>query len=227
MTAVLDRHAPAAWSTMPGWGIVVDLTPPEVVKARSLRLIRRFIAVGLLIVLVCCALGYLYALNQSSSASDEANAASEQTTQLQIETNKYGGVNKIESDVAGIRSQVASVMGTDVDYSALLDKIRSAAPSTMSIQSLMVTVSPATITDSSSLDVSGVPHIGSVTVNGVARQLTDLPAYVDRLSSVRGIVNVLPTTNEVSSNKVQFAVSFDINDTLYSHRYDATTNGGK
>ncbi len=226
MTAVLDRRAVAAWWTMPGWGIVVDLTPPELVTARSLRLVRRFIALGLLVVVVLCALAYLYALKQSSSASDEANAASEQTTQLQIETNKYGGVSKIESDVSAIRAQVASVMGTDVDFSALLDKVRSAAPASISIQNLTVTVSPAGVTDTSSLDVSGVPHIGSITVNGVAKRLTDLPAYVDHLSAVPGIVNVLPTTDEVSSNKVQFAVTFDLNDTLYSHRYDAT-NGGK
>ena len=70
-----------------------------------------------------------------------------------------------------------------------------------------------------------MPHIGSITVNGVAKRLTDLPAYVDRLSAVKGIVNILPTTNEVSSNKVQFAVTFDLNDALYSHRYDATTGG--
>ena len=141
MTAVLDRRAVAAWSTMPGWGIVIDLTPPELVKARSLRLVRRFIALGLLVVLVLCALAYLYALKQSSAASDEASVASEQTTQLQIETNKYGGVSNIEADVAAIRAQVASVMGTDVDYSALLDKIRSAAPTSISIQNMTVTVS--------------------------------------------------------------------------------------
>ena len=225
MTAVLDRRAVSAWSTMPGWGVVADLTPPELVKARGLRVVRRFIALGLLVVLALCALGYLYALQQSSSASDEAIAASEQTTQLQIESNKYGGVSKIESDVAAIRGQVASVMGTDVDYSALLDKVRSAAPTSMSIQNVTVTVSATGVTDPASLDVSGVPHIGSITVNGVARRLTDLPAYVDRLSAITGIVNVLPTTNEVSADKVQFAVTFDLNDALYSHRYDATSGG--
>jgi hypothetical protein len=225
MTAVLDRRAVSAWSTMPGWGIVADLTPPELVKARALRVVRRFIALGLLVVLALCALAYLYALQQSSSASDEASAASEQTTLLQIESNKYGGVSKIETDVAAIRSQVASVMGTDVDYSGLLDKIRSAAPTSMSIQNMTVTVSATGVSDTASLDVSGVPHIGSITVNGVAKRLTDLPAYVDRLSAIRGIVNVIPTTNEVATNDVQFAVTFEINDALYSHRYDVTTGG--
>ena len=49
MTTLLDPPAaqPAPWSVMPGWGVVVDLTPPELIDLRRLRGLRRAIAIGL------------------------------------------------------------------------------------------------------------------------------------------------------------------------------------
>ena len=39
MTTLLKRSDP--WTVQPGWGIHVDLTPPELLTARQLRTVRR------------------------------------------------------------------------------------------------------------------------------------------------------------------------------------------
>ena len=52
------------WNTMPGWGIVADLTPPELIATRRLRLLRKLLAAGLsvlLVLLVAATLALAYA----------------------------------------------------------------------------------------------------------------------------------------------------------------------
>ena len=40
------------WSAMPGWGIAADLTPPEIINARQLKLLRKLLGGGLVALLV-------------------------------------------------------------------------------------------------------------------------------------------------------------------------------
>jgi hypothetical protein len=229
MTAVLERtETHAVWAAMPGWGIVADLTPPEVVARRQLRVLRRMIAWALVAVVVLCVAGYVYAFMQNSKAEDDADAARSYTTQLQVAAGKFSGVTRIEAAVDSIRAQVASVMLDDVDVPALLSRVRSALPGTMSISNLSVTLTPANAASNlgtGSLDASGRPVIGTVTVTGSGRTLDDLPEYIDRLVRIRGVVNVVPGSNQVSAGTAQFTLNFALNDELYSHRYDVTATG--
>ncbi len=230
MTAVLERKQDSAvWAAMPGWGIVADLTPPEIVAKRQLRVLRRLIAGALVIVVVVWVAAYVYAFLQNSSAADEADAARAETTNLQIAAGKYSGVTRIEATVDSIRAQVASVMLDDVDVPDLLTKVRQALPGTMSIQNMSMTLTPATAAgevSTGTLDASGHPVIGTVTVTGSGRSLDDLPAYIDRLVRIRGVANVVPGSNQVTGGTAQFTLNFALTDQLYSHRYDVTATGG-
>ena len=71
------------------------------------------------------------------------------------------------------------------------------------------------------LDTSGHPTIGTVTIGGSGRSLDDLPSFVDRLSGVRGFVDVLPTSNQADKTKSEFSVSLSLTDLLLTHAYDA------
>ena len=77
------------------------------------------------------------------------------------------------------------------------------------------------------LDTSGHQLIGTITVAGSGRTLDDLPAYVDRLSSVTGVVNLVPTSNQASKGGAEFSLYFAMTDELYSHHYDVSTVGSK
>ena len=46
MTAAIATSGQQLWSTMPGWGIVADLTPPELIASRRLRLLRKLLIAG-------------------------------------------------------------------------------------------------------------------------------------------------------------------------------------
>jgi hypothetical protein len=232
MTATMDAPAPAApsWGSMPGWTIVGDLTPPELINARRLHTLRRLIVVALGVVVVLCVLGYGYSLVQHSRATDDLAEASTQTTQLQLETNKYSGITRIETTVAGIKGQLATAMANDVDTAALVAKLRQALPGSMSIDNLTITItgvstSSSSTSGTSSLDVSGHPIIGSVTINGSGQQLSDVSTYVDNLGKIKGLTNIVPTSNAVQDHVSQYTVMLALTDVLYSHHF--AVKGGK
>jgi hypothetical protein len=233
MTAILEKpQGTPQWGAMPGWGIVGDLTPPELIAARRLHTLRRLIAFGLGLVLVLCIVGYGYALVQHSRAQDDLDNASAQTTALDSTSHKYSGITQIEGLVAGVKGQIASAMQYDVDTAALVARLREALPGTMSIQNLTLAITNPTSTSgtsssSTNLDASGRQIIGTVTITGAGRQLTDVAAYVDKLASIRGVDNVVPTSNAVAKGVTQYSITLSLTDALYSHHFDATAKGGK
>jgi hypothetical protein len=232
MTALMERPAGMPqWGSMPGWGIVGDLTPPELIAARKLHTLRRLIVGGLGLVVVLCAVAYAYAMIQHSHANDDLDAASAQTTQLQVEGNKYSGITRIETTIDAVKGQVASVMVGDVDTAALVTKLREALPGTMSIQNMTIAVNSAPggtpTTPSTSLDVSGHALIGNVTITGSSQRLSDVSAYVDDLGRIPGVTNIVPTSNQVGNTSSQFNISLAVTDVLLSHTFDATAKGGK
>ncbi len=230
MTAVIDRSELLSHGdSMPGWNIVADLTPPELINARRIGALRRRIVTALIFVVALCGAGYVYAMRQSSAAAVGADAASAQTADLTRAGAKYAGITRIESTVAGIRAQVAGVMKDDVDVAHQIAAIRAALPPSMSIQNLTLTITAdaaATTGAPVGLDASGHAEIGTVTITGSGRRLDDLPAFVDRLVATPGVVNVLPSSNQVSSGSAQFNLTFSLTDKLFTHRYDVTSIGG-
>jgi hypothetical protein len=119
----------------------------------------------------------------------------------------------------------------DVDLPTLLGKVRAALPASMAINAMTVTLTPAGTgaagATAPTLDTSGHLVIGTVVVGGSSRTLDDLPTYVDRLAKVKGIANLVPTSNGSDTEGVKFSLAFAITDRLYSHRYDAATTGSK
>jgi hypothetical protein len=234
MTAVLNPTQ-KAWHSMPGWGIVADLTPSELVTSRQLRQLRKVIGAFLIAVVVLCAAGYAYAWTKNNSAQDALDKANAQSTQLTAEQARYAGVTRIETTVAGIQAKVASLMKTDVDVAQTIAKIRTALPGTMAITQLSITFTSAATAGpagAAATAVDGHLVIGKVTMSGAGRTLDDLSAYVDALGAVPGVANLLPSSNTATKGGTQFSLSFDLTDQLYTHRYDpskstAPTTGSK
>jgi type IV pilus assembly protein PilN len=221
------------WSSMPGWGIVADLTPPELIAERHLRVLRKYIVVGLALVVVLCGSGYALAVQKHSTAADARNAITARTEQLQqqLENKSFSNVVRIQGTLAQVQVQVAALLKNDVDLPALLGKVRAALPASMAINTMSVTLTPAGTAAAGgaapTLDTSGHLVIGTVVVGGSSKTLDDLPTYVDRLAKVKGISNLVPTSNGSDTDGVKFSLAFAITDRLYSHRYDVATTGSK
>jgi hypothetical protein len=225
MTTMQPREL---WSTMPGWGIVANLIPPELLQARRARALRKLMTAVLCLLLVLAGAGTSYAMYRSHEAAQSLAAEQSRTSQLVVEQNRYGDVTRIQGDVAQVRTQLATLMGMDVDAARLIVNVVGQLPAGASVTQLALTIAEPTPTAANNngaavLDTSGQPHIGTVTISGEAHTVSDVALFVVRLAGVKGVVSPYPTTNTVNDAGTQFTVQFSINNSLLSHRYDASS----
>jgi hypothetical protein len=141
-------------------------------------------------------------------------------------------VVRIQADTEQVRSQLATLLGKDVDVSALMDKIATARPAGTAISTLTVTVSAATAQGGAttnvggSLDTSGKPHIGTVMLSGTAKRTVDVATYVDNLGGLAGLVDVVPTSNSDSDGKgITFNIQLSMTADLLSHAFAVAPGG--
>lgn len=238
-TTVTDQ--PDAWTTHPGFGIFADLTPPELLNGRRLRGIRRALLGALAASVALVVLGAGLAMWRQADAGHQLTQEQARTAQLHAEQSKFTTVTQIQQDTAGVDTQLAQLMASDTDFTALLTSIRAAQPKTVAVTAEQVTVAatggaaaagtgtgsgPAT----GSLDTSKAPQIGKITLSGTVASLDDFAVYVAYLQKVPGIVDVLPSTVAEGSGggtaktgpvSYQFAVTMSVTDARLTHRYPA------
>lgn len=226
MTSTINP--PQLWRAVPGWSIAADLTPPELINGRQLKLLRRLLAIVLVALVLICVGGYVLAARKHSTASDGLAQAQLNTVTLQRQAAKYAGVTSIQGTVTQVQTQIAQVMGNDVDLVKLMGLLRSNLPATMTIDQESVTINVAgAVTPTGGLDTSGLARIGTVTLSGTGRTLDDLPAYVDRLKVLAGVVDVMPNSNSVVASVARYGLTLGLTSTLLSHRFDVIPAGTK
>jgi hypothetical protein len=233
MTTMQPREL---WSTMPGWGIVANLIPPEVLQARRVRAVRKLVAYALCVLVLLGGVGYGLAWYRSRQAADALAAEQSRTSQLLAQQKRYADVTLLQSSVAGVRTELSQLLATDVDMPVLMAAIITQLPARATISQLAVTMSPpegakaaaSQATGSGTLDTSGRPHIGLISITGQAARVSDVSTLVDRLSALPGFIDPYPTSNTTNDKGTLFTVQFSIDDRLFSHRYDVSSkNGGK
>ncbi|MDQ1743181.1 MAG: hypothetical protein QOE23_1520 [Pseudonocardiales bacterium] len=231
MTTMQPREL---WSTMPGWGIVANLIPPEVLQARRVRAIRKLVAYALCALVLLAGLGYGYAFYRSQQAADTLAAEQSRTAQLLAQQKRYADVTLLQSSVAGVRTELSGLLASDVDVSAVVTSIVRQLPPGASVSQLAVTMAPTggkqasanVASGTGALDTSGRPHIGLVTVTGQASRVPDVSMLVDRLHALPGFIDPYPTSNTTNDKGTLFTIQFSIDDRLLSHRYDMSKTGG-
>lgn len=227
-TAVIVEERPTLWNSMPGWGIAADLIPPELINARQLKVIRKLLAIGLVVLLAVCAGGYYLAVRENTSASSDLSSVQDETMQLQKASQLYSGVIAIQGSITQVKAQVAKLMVGDVDLVALIGSLQTNLPATMTIDQLAITISTAGVASAagvaagSGLDTSGLPRIGTLTIGGTGQALTDLSDYVDNLDAVDGLVDVVPVSNSASDAGAgtTYSLTIGLTNALLSHRFD-------
>ncbi|HEX8303928.1 MAG TPA: hypothetical protein VF612_03550 [Jatrophihabitans sp.] len=233
MTTMQPREL---WSTMPGWGIVANLIPPEVLHARRVRAVRKLVAYALCVLVLMAGVGYGLAWYRSQQAADALAAEQSRTSQLLAQQKRYADVTLLQGSVAGVRTELSQLLATDVDMPVLMAAIITRLPARASISQLAVTMSApegakataGQATGSGTLDTSGRPHIGLISITGQAARVSDVSTLVDRLSALPGFIDPYPTSNTTNEKGTLFTVQFSIDDRLFSHRYDVSSKtGGK
>jgi hypothetical protein len=214
------------WNVRPGWGIAVNLTPPQLVSQRRVRTVRKLVAIGLGLVVLGCGAGYYTAARDKSNAENAYASVQAQGSQLKADLDKYTDTTKLQSAVAGVRGQISSVMSGDVATDALIAEIRAALPGDMTIQQAAVTVSQAGVaavpdtTGATGLSDPRYPRIGDIALTGTGQTLSDVSEFVTKLQTLRGLVDVVPTSNAAGKTGVQWSITLGFTDQLRTHAFD-------
>lgn len=218
MSITLERQT--AWETRPGWGIAVDLTPGEVVNARRVGVLKKLIVAGLVLVLCLCGAATYMTLDDEWAAQDAYNAEQARTADLQREVRQYSDVTLMENTVTQIRSQIATLMAEDVNYVNLMAKVRARAPEGVTITSLSILQARNEAVAPDTAPTTGRAIIGTATIAGRSTSIRDLSPFVKSLSMLRGVEEVVPTSNTRTELGVEYTLSMNITDELYTHRFD-------
>lgn len=228
MTTFQTRVGP--WTVRPGWGIAVDLTPPQLAKERRVRSVRKLVAAGLGLVVAGCAAAYVLATREHAAAQDALAQVQVQTTQVQADLGNYDSTVEIQSTVAGVRQQISAAMSGDVATDELLARIRAALPGDMTVEQASVTVSLASVaatTPATGLEDSSHPRIGDITLSGTGHTLSDLSEFVAHLQEQPGFVDIVPTSNTAGQGSVEYNLTLGFTDQLRTHLFDVTQAGTK
>jgi Tfp pilus assembly protein PilN len=240
VTALLPRRpvVEETWGTMPGWGVVADLTPPELLAARRLKGLKKLIAAALVVVLLLCVGEYLLARQSHGAAQADYEAAVSRTNELTAAaaSDKLSAVTRVKTLTASIRTQLGQAAASQVDVAALLNRVGAATPGGVDITSINVSITGATSADTSTiptLDTSGQTPVGTVTLAGSASDMTSVATFVTKLGSVKGIVDVIPTGNSKGgsgSSGAQWTMTAQLTGALLTRRPAASvstaTTGG-
>ena len=224
-----DDSGDVAWTRprVPGWDLWFDLTPPELVNARRVRVLRRWIGVGL-VGIVLVVLGGWFLTTMSAGRANSALADEQaRTTGLQASQRSYAAVVGVTGATTQVRQQLAGLLAEDVDTSGVLGALRAALPGTVSLQQVQLTVDANTGAAAggadTSLDTSGRPHIGTVTLTGKAGTVDGVAAYVAALGRVPGLTDVVPTSSASSDTGYTFTVTAAVTDRVLTHRFEVRT----
>ena len=223
------------WHTMPGWGIVANLIPPEIVAARRVATVRKLIVVALVGVLLLAGAGFGYGYWQKHRASNQLAAEQARTTSLLAQQQRYSGIVRINNEITQIQGQLQTLLGADVDVPTLMVRLLAVRPAGTTLSQVTVTLDAGSTTQSNQaaggsgagvLDASGQTHIGTIALTGQTTGLPAVAAYVTGLAGLPGIVAVYPTSQQNTGKGVQFTIQLTLTDELLSHRYAAPAAGG-
>lgn len=225
MSITLDRPT-STWETRPGWGIAVDLTPGEVVQARHVRVHKRLIGLALVVLLALVVGVVLVVQDAKSTAQGSHDDAELRTTQLTAETQQYNVLTTMQRIIDQTTAQTATLMAQDLDFVNLMARIRAALPPELELGTATVVMSPPVQAPVAAEGTTPVPVptgpqiIGSVTLAGTGGKIRQVTPFVSVLNHLRGVVDVIPTSIGKTDDGIQFTLTLNITDELYTHRYD-------
>lgn len=217
---------------MPGWGIVANLTPSELIASRKLKTIRKALLAGLALLMVIGIGLYTLAVLAHRSAASALDGEQARTSQLLAQQHKYQRGVQVQHSITQVQTQLGGLLTYDVDQAALVARIRAKLPAQMTISALTITIDAGPGTTAApigagSLDASGSTHIGTVALTGNEQHISDVAAYVNALSTLPGVVAPYPGSSTVTDTAVQWSAQLTLTAGLLTHRYDTAKKGSK
>lgn len=207
--------------------VAVNLLPTEVLAARANQSARRA-TVGLLVAALVGTGGWYYLASQDTAAArtDLQQAQDESRTALHGQRG-FAPLVDTKARIDQVRLQVRQVTTGDVDWSRLYPAIRKAAPAGVVLSGLSgnaaVTSQTSGSTPQTPSGSGAIPAVptGSLTITGHAPNKPSISDFLQRLTTVRGLVDPLVTSvaADAQTKKLTFSIQVSTTSKALNTRY--------
>jgi Tfp pilus assembly protein PilN len=178
----------------------VNLLPPEVRAARGVKVVRRLLLLGLVLVAVVLVGGYVLSLLELGAAQEELAAAEADTLRLQEDQRKYAEVPQVLLALDTAKSARMLGMSTEVEWKPYLDAITAVLPPDVSIDTVSMTMSTPMLAPSLPATPLQSQSLGQISFTGRTTTLPDTAAWVDALNSIPGLGDAWVSAATLSSD---------------------------
>ncbi len=201
----------------------VDLLPPSVRRRRALQALRGRLGVGLVLVVLVIALGYVAAIMSSANASAQVDAAEDERVEIQAKAATYSDAAQVRSSIESVQSAVRTVMGSEVLWADQVRAVEAVLPADTVLTSFSVASADPTDEADTPFTLAGL--VGGATFTVSTPTLPDVAALLDALETVPGVAGATFSSTSASSDD-GYSTSGEIffGQTALSGRYGTPTD---
>ncbi len=212
----------ATVTTPPALWPQVDLLPQEIRDARRLRVLRRWLGVGLLVVVLVALIAYAGALYLAGEARSRLADAQAETSRLVAEQATYAAVPLVLGQIASVEDTRESGTSTEVLWAPYLGSLRAVTPVGVSYDSISADTGSPAAPWSGSVDPLGGAAVGQISFSARAQTLPDVAAWSDALETVPGFADPWfssATITDEDGIHYQVTCTVDLTEAAYAQRF--------
>jgi len=206
------------------------LLPDDIVRTRRLEKVRRQVLLGIVTVVALVVAWFGLSWWQTTTARRDLSDAQHRGAALLLQQDQFHRLVSAQVQTEQVHQQLTTLMAEDVPWSKLIASLRAHAPQGITLTTVTANMSVPGITsgasapnDQATLNATGKPTVGTLTIAGVAASKTGIAAYADALNRIDGVTGALITSVTTANHSVNFTVTTALTTGALGGRY----SGGK
>jgi Tfp pilus assembly protein PilN len=193
----------------------VNLLPPEIRQRQRLRRLTSLVGLAGVGLLAVVGLFYVLQVMNLGRVEDELRAQEARNADLQAAIQELQPFADLQTALQGKRELNDIVFANEVSWSGTLRDISRLIPSDAYLTDLTGSVTVATAAQGEAPEEETAGLIGSITFNGVARDIDSLAVWLTRLEQVKGWANPWAASAQLTEaesgiSAYQFSGSVDL-----------------
>ena len=201
----------------------VDLLPPEVLKRRQAKAVRRMLGIGVIGLLAIVLAGTAAATYASSNAQEQLLAEQSNTAALLAEQAQYGEIRTAQAQVDLVKAAQQVGVSTEIDWKDYLQAVQATLPASVAIESVMVdSATPILLYPQPTVPLQGA-RVATVDFTASSTALPDVPAWLNGLTTLPGFADALPgsVTLDETTGIYTVTITMHVNEAAFAQRFTA------
>jgi Tfp pilus assembly protein PilN len=199
--------------------IRANLLPSEITSDRNAKRVRFGLVGAVLAVLLLVGGWYAYAVKAKTDAEDSRNVVAEQVRTAQRAKRSHQDVTTIVQEKETITQTLTTLLADDLPWATVLARVRAGSPA-----GLIITTMTGSLSDGTNIAV-----VGTLNIEGEAKDKKTIAKYIDALRKTNGITNpYLTSVDKAEDGLLSFHMTAAITtDALCGQFTNSCTTGGK